>query len=305
MHCAALSITKTVKTDAGELAYSDLVLALGTDAVRFPILGEGAQDVLSVNDLADYRCFRAALNGARRVLIMGAGLIGCEFANDLLHGGITPIVVDPNLYPLASLAPLPVGEALMKQLEAAGTQWHMGNRVERIERSTAGYRATLLDGTLLEVDVVLSAVGLKPRIALAQAAAIVTRKGILVDGHGQTTAPNVNALGDCAEYARGTLMPFVRPTLIAARSIAATLAGSKTPIDFPVMPIMVKTPAHPVVVQAPHAGAQGNWSAQAQTEGQQWLFKDSDEVLRGYVVTGAAAKGHMKLAKLLGSRWPD
>src|SRR5471032_1515206 len=125
------------------------------------------------------------------------------------------------------LAPMTVGTALMQDLEVAGVQWQLGNKVQRIDRAARGYTVTLLDGTQLEVDAVLSAVGLKPRTALAQAAGIATDRGILVNRYGQASSRRTYALGDCAQYTNGTLMPFVRPTLIAARSIAATLARSE------------------------------------------------------------------------------
>src|SRR5476651_2659455 len=191
------------------------------------------------------------------------------------------------------LAPMTVGTALMQDLEVAGVQWQLGNKVQRIDRAARGYTVTLLDGTQLEVDAVLSAVGLKPRTALAQAAGIATDRGILVNRYGQASSRRTYALGDCAQYTNGTLMPFVRPTLIAARSIAATLAGSLSAIDFPPMPIIIKTPAHPVVVQPPHA------------DGQHWLFRDNDQRLLGFAVSGGAAKSHARLAKLLGSVWAE
>jgi rubredoxin-NAD+ reductase len=82
--------------------------------------GTGAADVLSVNDLVDYARFRAKIQGARRVLIVGAGLIGCEFANDLIHGGIRPTVVDPAANPLSSFVPELAGRAVRHGLAVAG-----------------------------------------------------------------------------------------------------------------------------------------------------------------------------------------
>jgi len=75
-------------TTAGELAYAKLVLALGADPIRLELSGDGAGEVLSVNDLSDYARFRQRIAQARRIAILGAGLIGCEFANDLA-GAVT------------------------------------------------------------------------------------------------------------------------------------------------------------------------------------------------------------------------
>lgn len=288
----------------GAFEYGELVLALGADPLLPPLRGDGVEDVLTVNDLAGYARLRAVLDGASRVLIMGAGLIGCEFANDLLHGGIVPVVVDPNPVPLASLTPPAIGQGLGQALETAGVCWRLNNRVERVDRQGKGYAVTLLSGEVIEVDAVISAIGLKPRTELAKAAGIVTHRGILIDGYGQTCVPGIYALGDCAEYADGRLLPFVRPTLIAARSIAATLAGALTRIDFPAMPVMVKTPAHPVVVLPPRASVAGTWQAHPEDDGQRWLFKDSDQRLQGFALSGAATKTHANLTRLIGDPLP-
>src|SRR5256885_4546829 len=80
--------------DGRVLAWRDLVLALGADPIRLALDGDGADEVLSVNDLDDYARFAERLSGVRRVAILGAGLIGCEFANDLLSRDIAPIVID-------------------------------------------------------------------------------------------------------------------------------------------------------------------------------------------------------------------
>src|SRR5690606_27387738 len=79
---------KRILLDGGEaLPYRDLVLALGADPVKLRLAGDATNEVLSVNDLDDYRIFRQRLDGARSVAILGAGLIGCEFANDLAAHG--------------------------------------------------------------------------------------------------------------------------------------------------------------------------------------------------------------------------
>lgn len=296
---------RTVTTGTAEFEYGDLVLALGADTVSTQLPGDGASDILAVNDLAQYSRLREALDGAKKALIMGGGLIGCEFANDLLSAGITPIVVDPNPTPLASLAPASIGSALKAGLEAAGVVWHLNTKVERVDRRSEQYAVTLLNGVTVEVDVVISAIGLRPRIELAKAAAIATGKGILVDGYGETCVPGVFALGDCAEYSDGRLMPYVRPTLIAARSIAATLAGTLTRIDFPAMPITVKTSNHPVVVLSPRPAAKGQWSVLQNLDSEQWLYRDEDNRLHGFALSGEAAKNHAGLTKLVGFEYPQ
>ena len=104
---------KTIELADGEaLAYRDLVLALGADPIRLALEGDAADTVLSVNDLDDYARFAERLEGATRVAVLGAGLIGCEFANDLLSRGIEPVVIDLADRPLSRLLPDAAGARL-------------------------------------------------------------------------------------------------------------------------------------------------------------------------------------------------
>lgn len=105
-----------IETTRGDYGYGQLLLALGADTIRLPLGGNAAQDVLSVNDLADYTRFRRAVKDARSVAIIGAGLIGCEFANDLAAAGYAVTVIDPTGYPLASLLPEAAGRSLLEPL---------------------------------------------------------------------------------------------------------------------------------------------------------------------------------------------
>ena len=83
-----------IRTADTELGYGKLVLALGADPFAHGLVGSGEADVLTVNDLADYAVFRSAIDGKKRITVLGGGLIGCEFANDLAHAGFAVEVVD-------------------------------------------------------------------------------------------------------------------------------------------------------------------------------------------------------------------
>ncbi|MEJ2645754.1 MAG: FAD-dependent oxidoreductase [Gammaproteobacteria bacterium] len=279
--------------------YSRLVLALGADPIALPLEGDGADAVLSVNDLQDYGRFRAAMAGGRRLVILGAGLIGCEFANDLQAAGVQVALVDPADEPLGRLAPPPVGRALREALAGIGVEWHMGTVAQRIERQGEDLRASLADGARLDAGVVLSAVGLRPRVALAQTAGLTTERGIVVDRLLRTSAANVYALGDCAEVA-GLVLPFVMPIMHAARALARTLTGTATEVRYPAMPVVVKTPALPVVVAPPAAGAAGAWRVETIDGGvrARWLAPGGDRLL-GFALAGTAVAEKQALTKLL------
>ena len=254
----------TLHTSAGEVAYANLVLAIGADPIRLSMPGD--EHVLSVNNWDDYAAFRAALdqapNAARaRVLIMGAGLIGSEFANDLSTGGHEVHVVDPSERPLANLLAAEQSLGLQEALSGLGVQFHLNTTAQSVAQTATGTKqVTLANAEVVEVDVVLSAVGLRARTTLAQATGLEVGRGIHVNELGQTSNANIYAVGDCAAYASAAKpelfdgaprgLPFVLPIMAAGKALAKTLAGEPTPIVFAPMAVRVKTPAYPLSVQA-------------------------------------------------------
>jgi rubredoxin-NAD+ reductase len=285
--------------DGDEIVYRSMVLACGADPIRLPLEGDAADAVLSVNDLRDYALFREKIAGKSNIAILGGGLIGCEFANDLAVSGFGVTVIDPAPRPLASLLPPAAGDSLVAPLAKAGIQWRFGRAAKVVSRSGNHFALTLDDGSAVSADLVLSAVGLRPRTILAREAGLSVERGIRVDEFARTSAADVFALGDCAQYPSG-VMPYVMPIMHAARAVAQSLAGQATPVQFPPMPVSIKTPSWPIVVQPVVADAPGNWTVESQTEsGLKMTFRDPGAVVRGYVLAGDLVKERMAMTKLL------
>lgn len=280
------------------LKYSKLVIAWGADIVRLNIPGSGVDKVFSINDLADYRLLRESLNGKKRVLIMGAGLIGCEFANDLRIGGYDVDVVAPSETALTSLLPMEAGESVAAGLQEAGVRFHFGRVVAQVDSLEEGVSAVLDDGSTIETDIVISAVGLKPRTVLANKAGLGVNKGIVVDRMLETSAPDVFALGDCAEV-DGQVLLYVLPLMACARALAKTLTGEPTRVSYGVMPIMTKTPACPAIVLPPQPNIEGEWSVVREGSFVKALFNDLNGTLQGFALTGDFVSEKQALAKLV------
>jgi rubredoxin-NAD+ reductase len=278
--------------------YRDLVLAWGAQTIQVPVEGDAADAVYPINDLHDYGRFRAAAAGKRRVLILGAGLIGCEFANDLLLGGHEVDLVAPSEQVMPGLLPLQAAEAVKRGLEGIGARFHLGATLERLQRSSDGLQATLSDGSQRGCDLVVSAVGLRPRTELAAEAGLEVKRGIVVDRLLKTSAEHVYALGDCAEV-EGLSLLYVMPLMAGARALAKTLFGNPTFVSYGPMPITVKTPACPVVVSLPAVGSAGNWTVEAQGNDVKALYLGTSGQLLGYALTGAAVQERLALNKQL------
>jgi len=280
------------------VSYRDLILAWGAETVRVPIEGDGWDLVFPINDLEDYARFRAAAAGKRRVLLLGAGLIGCEFANDLILGGYEVQLVAPCEQVMPTLLHPAAAAAVQAGLESLGARFHLGPVLTRLQKVADGLEAHLSDGQVIPCDVVVSAIGLRPRIDLAAAAGIQTNRGVVVDRHLQTSHANIYALGDCAEV-DGLNLLYVMPLMSCARALAQTLAGNPTVVNYGPMPITVKTPVCPLVVSPPPRGREGVWTVEGQGADVKVLCHDAEGQLLGYALTGAAVMEKLALNKQL------
>ena len=280
--------------------YSKLVLAVGANPVRLAIAGDASDDIHVVNNLNDYKAFRnnLAAREDKRVVILGAGLIGCEFANDLQNTDHQVTVIDLAPQPLGRLLPEYVATAFQKNLEETGIHFVLGTTVEKVSRANNGdYLVTLANGQSLVADVVLSAVGLQPNISLAKQADIHTSRGVLTTAQLETSQADIYAVGDCAEV-NGILLPYVMPIMQQARALAKTLNGEHTAVHYPAMPVAVKTPAAPLTVLPAPVDVDVIWETEEFDDGMLAKAIDTHGTLRGFVLLGAtAAKQRLALTK--------
>jgi rubredoxin-NAD+ reductase len=282
------------------LHYGKLVLAIGADVIRPPLQGDALEYVYSVNDLLDYDDFRKAIaeNGVKKVCIIGSGLIGCEFTNDLINGGYEVEAVDPLGYCLPTLLPEAAGKAVQRSLEEQGAKFHFGPLVTEVNKSGDGLEVSLDNGHTISADIVLSAVGVRPRTELAAQAGLTVGRGIEVNRRLETSAPNVYAFGDCAEV-EGHVLVYVAPLMAAARALGKTLAGESTDVVYPAMPVTIKTPACPVVVSPVGPDTAGSWTVSEDGNSVKAEFRDDSGQLLGFALTGDATKEKMALQKEL------
>ena len=287
-----------ISTSKGEIAYRKLVLALGADQICPTLQGNATHEVFTVNDLEDYAKFREAIQDKQKVAILGAGLIGCEFANDLILGSYEVDVIDLAPQALGRLLPAEAAKELQDKLSAAGVRWHFATTLQSIDHQNGALEITLANGTRLNSDVVLSAVGLKPRLDLAKAAGLQVNVGIVVNRELETSAKNIFAIGDCAEV-DGLVLPYVMPIMQAARALAPTLTGQTTALSYPAMPVMVKTPALPTVVSPPAKGVSGQWKTTMLDGGVEARFESPEGKLLGFALMGSATSQRAALTKEL------
>jgi len=278
------------------IGYENLVLATGAHPRPYTAQGAGEETFKTVNSLTDYARWRTDLSAGARVLIVGAGLIGLEFANDLVAQGFHVDVVDPVKIPLGRLLPEALGPVVENALADAGVNFHLGHVIADVVEGPEGNVAHLDDGTPVPFDIALSAIGLIPNVKLAEEIGLKVAQGIVVDRTLRTADANIFALGDCAQTDAGVL-PFVLPLMAEARALAQTLTGTDTAIDFPAMPVAVKTPAIPIVVCPPAPGTEGEWVVEGQGTDWRAVFVTPGGEILGFALTGAETQGRQALAR--------
>lgn len=282
-------------SDGRKLAWSKLVLATGARPRKAAVaLADGAV-LHSVNGLEEYGALRAAMPAGGRLLILGAGLIGCEFAHDFAASGHKVTVIGNGDAPLSGLLPTRMAAGLRAALESLGVEFRFGDGLAALSGGVSGLEATLASGAALRADAALSAIGFDPDLALARRLGLDCGKGIRVDGSLRASLPGVFALGDCAEM-EGRWLPYVAPLNHAAKVVGQTLAGLPARLALPPMPVLIKTPSHPVAVLPPAPGP-GGWEEDGDASGIQALYRDADGRLSGFAVSGARYAGRAELLK--------
>ena len=300
-HCTVTKIdpaTHSLQIQDTTLNYSKLVFAIGAEQIRLPLAGNAVGKIFTVNDLEDYQQFHNALQAKKRVAILGAGLIGCEFANDLQQAGFEVSLIDLAAYPLARLVPPPVGEALQQTLVKLGVKPYFSQTVASVDTFGDAYQLRLSSGQLIDADVVLSAIGLRARTQLAAAAGLNVARGIVVNRYLQSSDADIYALGDCAQV-ENLVLPYVMPLMQAARALAKTLGGELTAVHYPAMPVGVKTPAFPMAVAPPTENSVGTWDCVGEDIDWKAIFTAADGQILGWVLTGKYLAEKQALTKLL------
>lgn len=286
-HCPVHGIDparRLVLTEQGKFPYGQLVLATGASAVR-PEL-PGSEHLVTLNSQQEYAAIEAPLRQARRILVLGAGLIGCELAMDMASAGKEVTLVDLADSPLSALLPATLTQPLQQALRSQGVSLQFGTGLARIDAQPGdGWRITLSDGRVSEQDLVIAAIGLRPNLALARGAGLAVERGILVDDRLQTSDPHIFALGDCVQW-QSQLLPFLQPILLGANALARTLLGTPTPLALPPMLVKVKTPRYPLQLAGRTKGEDLAWQCRWNSHGMVAEARDEAGELCGFVVGG-------------------
>ncbi|UYW27298.1 FAD-dependent oxidoreductase [Methylorubrum extorquens] len=238
-----------LRTTRGTLPYTHLVLAHGAR----PALPACLDPALCwrVNDLAAWSSLHAELaRGPRTVAVIGAGMVGCELAEDLARAGHAVMLLGAKALPLPELLPEQAGRRLLAGLEGVGVRYRGESVVSGLSRRSDGTVALALsDGTSLAAATVIAATGLATPSRLVRGAGLAFDRGIVVDPATlRTSGPDIFALGDCISIA-GRPCRFIEPIARQAATIAHAILGRAHPDYAHAAPVIrLKTRSAPIAL---------------------------------------------------------
>lgn len=223
-------------SDGKQLSYSSLLLATGTRARQIPLEGADLDGVYSLRTMADVNVLRGALQQARNVVILGGGYIGMEFAAVAAKLGKTVSVVEARPRVMERSVAPEISTYFQDLHLANGVALRLEQSVQRLAGETSVTGVVLGDDTEIPADLVLMAVGAVPVTELAQAAGLTVGNGISVDEYARTSAPDIYAAGDCAEfpsarYSRTIRLESVQNAIDQAKIAAGTMLGEEVAYD--------------------------------------------------------------------------
>lgn len=191
---------KTVTlTDDRVLDYDELVIATGLVPKRIPSFPDLA-GIRVLRSLDDALALREHAGSARRVVIVGAGFIGCEVAASLRKLGVDVVLVEPQPAPLAGVLGEQIGELVARVHRAEGVDVRTGVGVAEVRGDSEVTAVELTDGTVLEADLVVVGIGSRPATDWLVGSGVALDNGVLCDEAGRTSEPHVWALGDVASW---------------------------------------------------------------------------------------------------------
>jgi nitrite reductase (NADH) large subunit len=221
-------VKRSVKSQSGvEAPYDRLLLATGSKPIILPVPGHDLPGVVTFRDLQDVDAMLAAARAHKKAVVIGGGLLGLEAANGLLRQGMDVTVVHISNTLMERQLDEAAGALLKETLEQRGLRFVMpAQTVDILPSDTAPPRVRgirLADGAVLEADLVVMAVGIKPNIALAQEAGLRCDRGVLVSDTMQTFDPSIYAVGECVQH-RNNTYGLVAPLWEQAKVCATHLA---------------------------------------------------------------------------------
>jgi nitrite reductase (NADH) large subunit len=239
------------------VAFSRLVLATGSTPLRLNVPGSDLAGVHTFRDSRDVDLLLTLAAQKKRVVVVGGGLLGLEAAYGLAKAGAPVTLIHLMDRLMERQLDAPAADLLKTLVERKGIKVLLNANTARLHGATRVEGIELTDGRRIDADAVIFAAGIRPNVALARDAGIAVGRGIVVDDHLRTAAPEIFALGECAEH-RGVCYGLVEPAYEQARVLAQHLAGKAAAYGGSVVATNLKVSGVSVFSAGDFIGAEGS-----------------------------------------------
>jgi nitrite reductase (NADH) large subunit len=286
---------QVIAQDGTTADYDCLLIATGSKAIIADVVGNDLdgvisfRDIVDVNKMLDYSCSH------KKAVVLGGGLLGLEAANGLVLRGMDVTVIHNNAVLLNRQLDKPAGQLLQAALEQKGIKFKMSAKLDYLLGDEHHHIKSVCfqDGSELDCDLFIMAIGVRPNITLAQQAGLYCERGIVVDDTLQSHDANIYAVGECIQH-RGDTFGLVAPLFEQARVCANHLSGECVE-EYSTLPTATK-----LKVTGIHLFSIGDF--QGGTDSESLMFSDThlgiykklvlkDDKLIGAVLYGDTADG--------------
>ncbi|MDL4842282.1 nitrite reductase large subunit NirB [Aquibacillus rhizosphaerae] len=219
---------KTIKSDKNrEVAYDKLILATGSNPFILPLPGANKEGVISFRTIEDCHKMMDTAKQYKKAVVIGGGLLGLEAARGLLNLGMKVDVVHLSDSLMDRQLDKTAAKMLQLELEEQGMNFLLKKETDEILGANRVDSIRFKDGSIVETDLVVMSVGVKPNVSLAKSSGIETNRGIIVDDHLKTNSPDIYAVGECAEH-NGMVYGLVKPLYDQGEILAQHLCKKST-----------------------------------------------------------------------------
>ena len=234
------SSQQVIARDGTHAHYDRLLIATGSKPVVPDIPGADLKGVISFRAIFDVNTMIEYSRNHQKAIVLGGGLLGLEAANGLALRGMQVTVVHSKPVLLNRQLDQQAGEMLQRELEARGLQFKMPARTQQLIADGNGHvkAVRFTDDSELECDLFITAIGIRPNIALAKTAKLYCERGIVVNDSLQSYDPRIYAVGECIQH-RGETFGLVAPLFEQAKVCANHLSGRGT-ADYKTLPTATK-----------------------------------------------------------------
>lgn len=227
------------------LPYDRLVLATGSTPILLPRPGMELPGVITFRDLTDVTLMREAAKADARAVVIGGGLLGLEAAYGLARLGVATTLLHVMDRLMERQLDARAARLLKGAMEARGVEVLLRADTAAVEGEGRAERVRLADGRVLPADLVVVAVGVRPRVDLARSCGLEVGRGVKVDDQMRSSAPGIYAIGECIEH-RGAVYGLVEPGYAQAEVLARHLGGQPAAYEGTVLSTKLKVSGVPV-----------------------------------------------------------